>query len=575
MFQKRIYDVLKVALPERASFDVAPPEISEHGDYASNIALASAKTLGKNPRELAEEIKKSVMASSEAGSFIEKIDVAGPGFLNITLKDQCLCDDIQKVLNAPSDWGKIEKGNNAPAIVEYFQLNIAKTPHVGHLRSAIIGDALKRLLINADYHAISDTHVGDWGTQFGIVLYAYKKAKSEDPHGIAERVEQDPFGLLEELYKKGNEDIEKDPTIRDVAKKEFADLEKGDEKNRELWSWMVELSMKKLTYSAERLNLLPFDEHMGESAYEAMMPGIITQALDKNVVTKKDDGAVVVDLTHEGLDEAVLVKSDGATTYLLRDLATVEYRARKYNFAKNLYVVDVRQEHHFKQVLRVAELIGIAGVSSSEHISYGFMKLPDGMLSTRKGNVISLDAVLDEAEQRARAIIEEKNPGLADKDRVAKQVALAAIKYFDLSHNRHSDIVFQWNEALSFEGDTGPYIQYTYARLMSVLKKAGGSTISAAIPPSVSMDKEERSLMMSVLRFPEAVGEATKFLMPHYVARFVYELAQALNTFYQTHPVAQEPDENKRALRVALVTASAITIKNALQLLGIEAPESM
>ncbi len=573
MFQKRIHDVLAAALPDSASFDVSPPEIKEHGDYASNIALASAKALGKNPRELAEAIKTAAISSSDGKIIIEKIDIAGPGFLNIMLKDQLLRDSIHTLLDDSMDWGKIEGGNGVLAIVEYFQLNIAKTPHVGHLRSAIIGDSLKRLLANAGYKAISDTHVGDWGTQFGIVLYAYKKTEQEDSVSIAERVQKDPFGLLEELYKKGNEDIEKDPTIRDLAKKEFADLEKGDEKNRALWLWMVELSMKKLTESATRLKLLPFDEHRGESAYEAMMPDIVTQALNKNVVTKKDDGAIVVDLTAEGLDEAVLVKSDGATTYLLRDLATVMYRAHSYHFARNLYVVDVRQAHHFRQVFRVAELLNFSGVATSEHVSYGFMKLPDGMLSTRKGNVISLDAVLDEAERRARLIIEEKNPTLADKDVVASQVALGAIKYFDLAHNRHSDITFDWDDALSFEGNTGPYVQYTYARLMSVLKKTAMSEMMDI--SDVSFDEGERSLAVAILRFPEAVEEATRLLMPHYVALYAHELAQEANAFYQTHSVMQEPDELKRALRVSLIRATAATIKNALTLLGIEAPEAM
>lgn len=573
MFRAHIYKILSEALPEHAPFDVTVPEQKVHGDYASNIALSSAKTLGKNPREVAEEVKKNIESSVSAHSIIDRVEIAGPGFLNIFVATSALSEGLRTVLSDADAWGRVDIGKQATAVVEYFQLNIAKTPHVGHLRSAIIGDALTRMLKNAAYKTISDTHVGDWGTQFGIVLYAYKKAEQEDPDGIASRVTEDPFGLLEELYQKGNEDIEKDPSVREVAKKEFADLEKGDEKNRTLWSWMVELSMKKLTESAERLHLLSFDEHMGESAYEAMMPDIVTRALDKGVVTKKDDGAIVVDLTAEGLDEAVLVKSDGATTYLLRDLATVEYRARKYAFAKNLYVVDVRQSHHFRQVFRVAELLGFSGVASSEHISYGFMKLPDGMLSTRKGNVISLDTVIAEAERRAHAIIAEKNPDLAEKDAVASQVALAALKYFDLSHNRHSDIVFQWDDALSFEGNTGPYIQYTYARLKSILRKVGAGdrgSLTGAV-----LDEGERALVVAILRFPEAVEEATHFLMPHYIAQYIFELAQNANAFYQTHPVAQEPDAQKRAARALLVEATAVTLRNGLALLGIDAPEEM
>ena len=348
-------------------------------------------------------------------------------------------------------------------------------------------------------------------------------------------------------------------------------LERGDTENRELWKEMVDISMPKLLNSANLIGLLLFGEHRGESFYEDKMQPIVDLALQKGIAEKKA-GAVIVDLLKYNLDEAVLIKSDGASTYLLRDLATIKYRKDTWNFYKNLYVVDVRQEHHFKQVFKVAELLGFEGVGESEHISYGFMSLPEGAMSTRKGTTISLDAVLDEAEKRALATIEKKNPELENKEEVARQVGLGALKYFDLSHNRHSDIVFKWDEALSFDGNTGPYLQYAHARFRSILRKLDESEKKIE---NIELDSLERNLLVYILYFPEIIEDALEGFMPNILANYLYELAQLANNFYHSHPVLQEENKEKQQFRIALIEAFAATLAKGLDLLGIAAPEKM
>lgn len=573
MFREKIKNLIKEAasalgIDVPANFAIVVPENSEHGDYATNVAMAVAKSTSAEPMETAAAIVEKLNASD--GSLVAKAEAAAPGFMNMLIADTLLLEELSRAVEREQDWGKCDIGAGKTAVVEYFQLNIAKRPHIGHLRSAVIGDAIKRMLLVSGYNAVSDTHVGDWGTQFGILLLGYKDAGKPEVGG-------DPFDALEKIYQEENAKIEADPTRRDLAKEEFAKLERGDPENRKIWQWMVEISMQKLEESAARLGLLPFDEHMGESAYETAMPEIVELALEKGVAKKTEDGAVVVDLSSEGLDEAVLVKSDGASTYLLRDLATIRRRKEKWNFWKNIYVVDVRQSHHFKQVFRVAALLGFdcppAGGDESEHVEFGFVTLPEGAMSTRKGTSISLDAVFDEAIKRARAIINEKNPELHDAEAVAEMVGVGALKYFDLSHHRKSDIVFRWDEALSFDGNTGPYLQYTHARLRSILRKAGGT--SKEMTPQGALDPVEHRLLVSALRFPEVIEDALADFTPNILANYLYNLARLANEFYHSHPVIQEPDEAKRALRIALVAIVALTLSQGFCLLGVGAPEEM
>lgn len=561
LLQGVIHEVvgLSAAAPD---FSIEVPENPEHGDYATNAVMIFAKTVKKPPMEIAQ-----LVASKLEGGLFEKVEAAEPGFINFWIKDDFLLKALGNVLKNPGGWGKSDVGKGKTAVVEYFQLNIAKRPHVGHLRSAVIGDAIKRMLKMFGYKAVSDTHVGDWGTQFGLLLLEYKKLSP----GRAKLFISDT-STSAKIYADTSAHIAEKPEERERAKEEFAKLERGDPESRGIWKQLVATSMKELEKSRERLGLLPFDEHRGESAYEKAMPGIVELALKKGIAKKLDDRAVVVDLSGEGLDEAVLIKSDGASTYLLRDLATIQYRKKEHKFWKNLYVVDVRQSHHFKQVFRVAELLGFEGVGESQHVEFGFMSSPEGALSTRKGTAISLDAVLDEAKKRALDVIHEKNPDLSNPDVVAEAVGLGALKYFDLSHHRKSDVVFRWDQALSFEGDTGPYLQYTHARLKSILRKLGKNP---GAPKNAELDLLEHRLLVSILRLPEAVEDALKDFTPNILANYLHLLAQTANEFYHSHPVTQEDDPEKKNLRAALVYGAAVTLARGLNLLGIEAPEEM
>jgi arginyl-tRNA synthetase len=550
------------------AFDVVVPEQREHGDYASNIGLVLARELKKNPMEVAQELAKKLSHPD----IFSRVEVAKPGFLNFFINDVVFFRELDRVVKNPDVYGTSSTGEGKTVMIDYFQLNIAKRPHIGHIRSAIIGDALKRMFLSQGYAAVSDTHVGDWGTQFGILLLGYKEAGA-DLH--TKEIVADPFGELEEMYLAENGRIKEDLSRREQAKSEFAKLEQGDAQNRKIWEWMVDISMQKLFETANRLGLLPFDEHRGESFYEDKMQPIVELALQKDIAKKTDDGAVIVDLTADGLDDAVLIKSDGASTYLLRDLATIHYRKEHWNFWKNLYVVDVRQSHHFKQVFRVAELLGFDGVSGmSEHVSYGFMKLPKGgAISTRGGSGISLEKVLDEAQERSRAVIEQKNPHLSDADTVARMVGVGALKYFDLAHHRTSDITFDWDRALSFEGNTGPYLQYTHARLKSILRKSGVKTPRSV--PDHTLVSVERNLIVALLRFPEAIEDGLAIRSPHVLAAYLYDVAARANELYHAIPVVTEADNEKKLFLLALVSATASTLKKGLYLLGIDAPEQM
>jgi arginyl-tRNA synthetase len=564
--QSDLARVLKSAFPGRPDipFTVEAPADPGHGDYASNAALLLARPLKKNPLAVAEEIQKSL--SSERYS----VEVAAPGFLNFHIQESALAGRIQEILEKPELWGHSQEGNGKTVMVEYFQPNIAKRLHVGHIRSAIIGDALKRMLLSQGYHAVSDTHVGDWGTQFGILLWAYKGITDA---ARLQKIEQNPFEELDALYVEANAKIAEEPDLRDIAKEEFARLERGDKENRGIWQWMVDASMENLERSRIELGLLPFEEHRGESFYETMMPPIVELALQKGVAKRIEDGAVIVDLKSEGLDEAVLVKSDGASTYLLRDLATIQYRKERWGFWKNLYVVDNRQSHHFRQIFRVAALLGFGGVSDSAHIELGIMALPEGPMSTRKGNVVYLEKLIQESISRARAVIAEKNPDLKNADEIARQVGLGALKYFDLSHHRKSDVVFSWKAALNFEGNSGPYIQYAHARLKSIIRKLKEKRFD--VPKKAVFDASERRLAVNLLRLPEIIEDALADFTPNTLAEYLRILAEEINTFYHSHPVTQEPDKAKQALRAALIFLASATLARGLDLLGIEAPEEM
>jgi arginyl-tRNA synthetase len=547
-------------------FSVSAPPKPDMGDYATNVAMVLAKRVGQNPNSLAEQIAQSLRL--ELGNTeLKKVEVFG-GFINFTLALDYLFKNLNSVIELSDKYGSSAQGAGKKVIVEYFQNNVAKPPHVGHLRSAVIGDSLKRLFDFLGYEVVSDTHVGDWGVQFGIVLYAFKT------FGNRAVVEKDPIQELNKLYVAMSGKIEENPGLRDLCKQEFVKLEQGDAENRKLWEWFVEVSMQDFERYRNLLGLLPFDYNLGESFYEDKMPEVLNELKDKNLVQTGETGELYVDLESEGLGRCILVKSDGGTTYHLRDFATYKYRKDVIQYWKNVYVVDVRQAHHFKQLFKILEKAGYPADADSTHVDFGFMGLPEGAISTRKGNVISLEALITEATNRALATIEEKNPELQNKPVVATQVALAAIKYFDLVHNRQSNITFTWDKALSFEGNTGPYLQYTYARIHGISRKSAreGSVVADVVHEP---NEYESAVLRKLVAFPEVLDQAASEYYPNVICNYLFELAQIFNRFYEAVPVNQEQDFVARHYRTQICVATAQVIKNGLSLLGIEAPEEM
>ncbi len=559
-------------------FDISYPK-PEFGDYATNAAMVLFKKFNaapaSDPNAFAKYLAATILKLDKKNSF-SKVEAVG-GFINFTLSQPALMKNLTRILTDGDDYGKSDIGAGKTMVVEYFQNNIAKPPHVGHLRSAVIGDSLRRILTHLGFDVITDTHVGDWGVQFGILLYAYKQFIEKG--GNKELIEANPVVELNKLYVDMSAQIETNPTLRDLGKAEFQKLENGDEENRRLWEWFVESSMEDFERYRQMLGLIEFDYNLGESFYEDKMDSALEDFESKGLVVKGETGEKYVDLEGYGLGRCILVKSDGATTYHLRDFATYIYRKEKFNFYRNLYIVDVRQSHHFKQLFKTLELAGYPAETDSAHLDCGFMSLPEGAISTRKGNVISLENLFNEAEKRAWAIISEKNPNLKDREQVSKQVALAAIKYFDLSHNRSTEIVFTWDKALSFEGNTGPYMQYTNARVFGIWRKAGLGEEDIVKDNSQFDDLEITSEGMAVLRklqqFPEILEQVVAEYLPNLLANYMFELAQTFNAFYQNVPILKEEDPVKRRFRLNLIRGTAHVLNNGLCLLGIDAPQEM
>ncbi len=553
-----------------STFDVSAPKPG-FGDYASNAAMVLFKQFEKapasNPPALAAMLAEVCKKHDHQQTF-SSIESAA-GFINFTLSPEFLDRKLYEVIEQGDAYGSSNFGENQTVIIEYFQNNIAKPPHVGHLRSAVVGDALMRIFRFAGFKAISDTHVGDWGTQFGILLYAYKTM------GDKTLVEKDPVVELNKLYVAMSAKIETEPALRDNGKAEFKKLEQGNAENRALWQWFIEVSLADFERYRILLGLLPFDLNLGESFYEDKMAAVLAELTSKDLVQTGETGELYVDLEEQGLGRCILVKSDGATTYHLRDFATYKYRKDEFNFYRNTYVVDNRQSHHFAQLFRIMEMAGYPAETDSVHIDLGFMSLPEGPISTRKGTIISLENLVAEAEKRSLAIIEQKNPELPNKQVIASQVARAAIKYFDLSHNRRTEFVFTWDKALSFEGNTGPYLQYAHARIYGILRKVGTTVKEHGSTEMVALQAQELAVLRKLNAFPEILERVTEEYLPNYLCQYLFELSQTLNTFYEACPVSQEPDEQIKQQRIALVTATAQIIKNGLRLLGIDAPEEM
>ncbi len=516
----------------------------QFGDYSTNAALILAKEAKMKPLDLAGQIIENLDQS-----LFEQVEIAGPGFINFKLKTEELLKGIGKEL------GKMTSSSKEKILLEYFQPNIAKPLHIGHLRTAIIGDAIKRLLLYSGAKVESDTHMGDWGTQFGYLIMAYKK------HGAVD----------DKIYAKLNAQAEADPKLHDEAKEEFSRLEKGDDENRKIWQEIVATSVEEFLKINDLMDILPFDHHWPESFYEDKMPKVI-ESLKKKKLLVESQGAQVVNLEDANLGFAIMIKSDGSTTYLLRDMATFIYRAG-LGFEKQLYVVDSRQSNHFAQMFEILKRLGVTkDAHKNAHLSYGYISFKGQALSTRKGNMVLANDVIVQMEEKVAQIIQEKNPDLKDKSNAVKAISKGALKYYDLSHNRNSDYEFNWDDALDFNGNSGPYLQYVYARLSSILRKETGK---GSVKENVEISATERQVMFELTKFNDMVEDGLKDYLPNLFANYLYQLAGLLNKFYHESPVIKETDKAKKQFRLRLVTAGREVFGKGLELLGIEPLEEM
>ncbi|PIR54648.1 arginine--tRNA ligase [Candidatus Peregrinibacteria bacterium CG10_big_fil_rev_8_21_14_0_10_36_19] len=537
------------------------PADPSHGDYACNVALTLSKELGKAPQIIAQEIIDKVPANNIIG----KIEIAGPGFINIFISEESQKRELERILKEKNQYPKVSS-NKEKIILEYSSPNIAKPLGVHHLLSTIIGQSLYNIYTQLGYDTESINHIGDWGTQFGKLIYAYKT------WGKKATIEKDPISELLKLYVKFHDEVEKNPAIEDAGRLEFKKFEEGDKENRELWQWFVDESIKEIQSTYDKIGGIHFDHTQGESFYEDKMSAILEEGKSKKIFKEGEEGAYIAEFEDENMSPLVIQKKDGATLYSTRDLATIKYRIDTFKPKKILYMVDIAQTLYFKQLFEVAARFPWFN-TECVHVWFGRMHLKDGKASTRKGNVILLDEVLDEAVVRAKKIIEEKNPSLQNIAEVARIIGIGAVKYNILSQNRTTDITFDWDRMLSLEGNSAPYLQYSYARSHSILRKQ--ETTKDVLPDPPEAAEKIRLIKSFLPKFQEQLEMAAQEYKPNILSNYLYELAQRFNSFYNGVQVVRADSEAKKKERLEIVEATSQILKNGLALLGVEVVEEM
>ena len=530
-----------------------------------------AKDMKKAPQEIALEKSEKIAGKLGEQSYFSEVKAEG-SYINFYLNWTKVASEIIKEIEEHRDaYGRRNLGGKKRIVVDMSSPNIAKPMSVAHLRSTIIGDSIARIYEFIGYEVIKDNHLGDWGTQFGKLLYAFKH------WGDSKKVNREGTRALLEVYVKFHKEAEKNPELEEKGREEFSKLEKGKKKKKKLWEWFVSISKKEFEEIYDMLGV-NFDYWLGESFYVEMCDDVIELALKRKIAEVGEQGEVVVKLDKYGLPNLLIRKSDESTLYATRDLATIRYRMEKFKPFRIIYVVGSEQRLYFRQVFKTAELLGFCKEEALKHVYFGLMKLPEGKLSTRKGRVVLLQDVFQKTVDKAFEIITQKNPKLKNKEEVAKKVAVAAMKFADLSQNRVKDFLFDWDKFVSFEGDTGPYLQYTYARAKSIIRKAeemnidiSGADITAGQAPQ---NDAELEILEMLIRFPTVIMEAAKHHEPHRIAEYLIELAHKFNSFYQRLPVLKA-EEKIRDLRLHMVECVSQVIKNGLMLLGIEVIEEM
>ncbi len=540
------------------------PKDSGNGDYAFPC-FRLAKELKKAPPIIAEDIKEKLKIDGES---IEKVEVVG-GYLNFYINQGLLAKEVLTEISKKEEYGKSDIGKGKNIVIDYSAPNIAKPFHIGHLRSTVIGGALYNIYKYLGYNTIGINHLGDYGTQFGKLIEGYKL------WGKEYNIEEDPINELTKIYIRINQLCKEDEKVLEQCRMNFKLLEDGDPYCKEIWEKFRELSLKEFQRVYDLLGS-KFDSWNGEAFYSDKMPEVI-QILDKTGKLVESEGAKIIDLEDKGINTPCIIqKSNGSTTYATRDLAAILYRARNYDFDKALYVVSYEQTLHFKQVFEVAKLLGLDEkyTNGLKHVPFGMVSLSTGKMSTREGNIVKLEELLNEAISRAKDIIEEKNPDLEDKEDVAKKVGVGAVIFNDLSNSRIKDEIFDWNQILNFQGETGPYIQYTYVRTKSVLEKAGYIPQIEEIKFDKLGDESSKNIINLIYNFENILEQVTQKEEPSILSRYLIDVAKSFSNFYNDNKILVEDKDTQNA-RVYLTYSVGKVLKIGAKLLGIDMPNKM
>ena len=559
---KQISKTIEINEKELETY-IETPKDSKNGDYAFPC-FRLAKELRKAPPAIASEIQEKIELTDE----IQKVEVAG-GYLNFFINKETLAEEVLGEISKTEQYGKSKVGEGKNIVIDYSAPNIAKPFHIGHLRSTVIGGALYNIYKYLGYNVTGVNHLGDYGTQFGKLIEGYKMWGKEYD------IEKDPINELTKIYIRINEECKNDEQILENCRNNFKKLEDGDPYCVEIWKKFRELSLQEFQKVYDLLGS-KFDSWNGESFYSDKMPEVI-DILQKTGKLVESQGAKIIDLEDKGINTPCIIeKSNGSTTYATRDLAAILYRAKTYNFDKALYVTSYEQVLHFKQVFEVAKLLGLDEkyTNGLEHVSFGMVLLPEGKMSTREGNIIKLEELLNEAISRAKEIIEQKNSDLENKEEVAKKVGIGAVIFNDMSASRIKDEVFDWNTILNFQGETGPYIQYTYVRTKSVLEKAGYLPKMEDVKTENLSDDYSMAILKLIYNFEDILIQVTDKNEPSILARYLIDLAKAYSSFYNENKIIVENKDVQNA-RVYLTYATSEVLKQGANLLGIEMPEKM
>lgn len=557
-----IYDDLDARDVQRS---IEIPTDSKLGDYAFPC-FKLAKTLRKSPMIIAGEIQEAISDVD----FIERTEQVN-AYVNMFIDGEYIAKNtIEEVLSEGEKFGATDIGKKKTVIVEFSSPNIAKPFHIGHIRSTVIGNSIYKLYEKIGYNVVRINHLGDYGTQFGKLIVAYRRWGSE------KELMDAPIKSLLKWYTRFHEEAETNSDLDDEARKAFSNLEHGRKEEKELWEIFRKYSLEEFNRVYNLLGI-QFDSYAGESFYTDKMPEIIDELTNKGLL-KESEGAQIVDLEEYGLGACMIKKSDGSSLYATRDIAAAIYRKRKYDFDKCIYVVASQQNLHFKQWKKVLDLMGYEWEKDCIHVPFGLVMLKDGAMSTREGRVVFLEDVLNQAIAKTKDIIDEKNPDISNIDEIAKQVGIGAVIFNELSNNRIKDYVFSWEHVLNFDGETGPYVQYTYARASSVIRNATDDEMNTVRNGDIDYhyisSESSKQLIKLIYRIPEVIINAALKDEPSILTRHIIDVAQAFNKFYHDeHILVKDPVE--RCAKLALVETSRIAISNCLNLIGISAPERM